>query len=84
MIVGTAVPTIFVGTIVPTMIAGTKISLAAVPTTLVETAVTIIFEGTAVSTMIAGTKILWCLFQQLLLKKSFLQMLLEQQFTLIP
>ena len=55
------------------MIVGTKISLAAVPTTLVETAVTTIFVGTAVSTMIAGTKILWCLFQQLLLKK-----LLEQ------
>ena len=84
MIVGTAVPTSFVGTIVPTMIAGTKISFTAVPTTLVETAATTIFLGTAVSTMIAGTKSLWCLFQQLLLGKLFLQTFLEQQFTLIP
>ena len=84
MIVEIALPTIFVGTIVETMIVGTKSSLAAVSTTLVEIAVTTIFVGTAVSTMIAGTKILWCLFQQLLLKKLFLQMLLEQQFTLIP
>ena len=50
------IPTIYVGTIFPTMIARTKISLAAVPTTLLETAVTAIFWGIAVSTMLAGTK----------------------------
>ena len=46
-----------VGTAVPTMIARTKVSLAAVPTTLVGTAVTTIIVGTSVPTMIAGTKL---------------------------
>ena len=76
MIVGTVVPTIFVGIIVPTMIAGTKISLAAVPTALVETAVTTIIVGITVPIVIAGTKILWWLFQQRLLEQLFLQLFL--------
>ena len=46
-----------VGTAVPTMIARTKVSLAAVPTTLVGTAVTTIIVGTSVPTIIAGTKV---------------------------
>ena len=78
MIVGTAVPTIFLGTIVPTMIAGTKNSLAAVPTTLAETAVSTIIVGTTVPTMIAGTEILCWLFYQ----QYFLQMLLEDNNSL--
>ena len=57
MIVGTAVRTILVGTIVPIMFVGTKISLAAVPTTLVGTAVTTINVGTTVPTMILRTKL---------------------------
>ena len=73
MIVGTAVPTIFVRTIVPTIVAGTKISLGAVPTALVETADIPIIVGTNVPTVIAGTKILWCFFQQLLLEQLLLQ-----------
>ena len=76
MIVGTAVPTIFMGTIVPTMIDGIKIYLVAVPTALVETAVTTIIVGITVPIVIAGTKILWWLFQQRLLEQLFLQIFL--------
>ena len=61
-----------VGAIVPTMIVGTRISLVAVPTTLVETAFTTIIVGITVPTMIVGTKILWWLYQAFLLEQLFL------------
>ena len=57
MIVGRAVTTINVATTVPAIIARTKVSLEAVPTTLVGTTATTIIVGTAVQTMVAGAKI---------------------------